>query len=77
MFSDTRSMARLLPQQELRNENAKLMDAVSAGETSPSMRVRRWRLLIAATAHANGLDLYSRNTDDFVGLGNLVRVVAV
>jgi predicted nucleic acid-binding protein len=34
-------------------------------------------LLIAATAHANGLDLYSRNADDFVGLGNLVRVVAM
>lgn len=34
-------------------------------------------LLIAATTHANGLDLYSRNADDFVGLGNLVRVVAV
>jgi predicted nucleic acid-binding protein len=34
-------------------------------------------LLIAATAHANGLDLYSRNADNFVGLGNLVRVVAV
>lgn len=34
-------------------------------------------LLIAATAHANGLDLYSRNADDFVGLENLVRVVEV
>jgi predicted nucleic acid-binding protein len=34
-------------------------------------------LLIAATAHAHGLDLYSRNADDFAGLGNLVRVVAV
>ncbi|MEO3761071.1 type II toxin-antitoxin system VapC family toxin [Mycobacterium sp. B14F4] len=34
-------------------------------------------LLIAATAHANGLDLYSRNADDFVGLGDLVRVVQV
>jgi predicted nucleic acid-binding protein len=34
-------------------------------------------LLIAATAHANGLDLYSRNADDFVGLGDLVRVVEV
>ena len=33
-------------------------------------------LLIAATAHANGLDLYSRNADDFVGLGDLVCVVA-
>jgi predicted nucleic acid-binding protein len=34
-------------------------------------------LLIAATAHAHGLDLYSRNAADFVGLDNLVRVVAV
>lgn len=34
-------------------------------------------LLIAATAHANGLDLYSRNADHFAGLGDLVRVVAV
>lgn len=34
-------------------------------------------LLIAATAHANGLDLYSRNAEDFAGLEQLVRVVAV
>jgi predicted nucleic acid-binding protein len=34
-------------------------------------------LLIAATAHANGLDLYTRNGDDFTGLEELVRVVAV
>lgn len=40
-------------------------------------RSRFTDLLIAATAHANGLDLYSRNADDFIGLGNLVRVVAV
>jgi prevent-host-death family protein len=26
-------MAKIIPQRELRNENAKLMDAVSAGET--------------------------------------------
>lgn len=31
-------------------------------------------LLIAATAHANLLDLYTRNADDFVGLGHVVRV---
>ena len=34
-------------------------------------------LLIAATAHANGLDLYSRNADDFSGVEQLIRVVAV
>jgi predicted nucleic acid-binding protein len=34
-------------------------------------------LLIAATAHANGLDLYTRNGDDFVGLAGLVRVMAI
>lgn len=32
-------------------------------------------LLIAATAHANGLDLYTRNGQDFVGLEDLVRVI--
>ncbi|MCG7578794.1 cytotoxic translational repressor of toxin-antitoxin stability system, toxin of TAS system [Mycolicibacterium sp. OfavD-34-C] len=34
-------------------------------------------LLIAATTPANGLDLYSRNPDDFQGLADLIRVVAV
>jgi predicted nucleic acid-binding protein len=34
-------------------------------------------LLIAATAHANGLDLYTRNGEDFVGLEDLVRVIAI
>lgn len=34
-------------------------------------------LLIAATAHANGLDLYTRNGDDFRGLADLVRVIAI
>ena len=34
-------------------------------------------LLIAATAHANRLDLYSRNAEDFTGLEKLIRVVAV
>lgn len=32
-------------------------------------------LLIAATAHANGLDLYTRNGRDFVGIEDLVRVI--
>lgn len=34
-------------------------------------------LLIAATAHANQLDLYTRNADDFTGLEKLVGVIAV
>lgn len=34
-------------------------------------------LLIAATAHANGLDLYTRNGDDFTGLAGLVDVIAI
>ena len=34
-------------------------------------------LLIAATAHCNGLDLYTRNHADFAGLEGLVHVVGV
>ena len=34
-------------------------------------------LLIAATAHANGLPLYTRNPDDFEGLGSLIGIVAI
>ena len=34
-------------------------------------------LLIAATAHANGLDLYTRNGQDFVGLDDLVQVIDI
>jgi hypothetical protein len=34
-------------------------------------------LLIAATAHANQVALYTRNGDDFAGLGQLVNVVAI
>lgn len=40
-------------------------------------RSRLADLLIAATAHANRLDLYTRNADDFAGLDQLVRIVAV
>jgi hypothetical protein len=34
-------------------------------------------LLIAATAHANGVELYTRNARDFAGLEDLVRVVVI
>jgi predicted nucleic acid-binding protein len=40
-------------------------------------RSRLADLLIAATAHANGLDLYTRNGCDFVGLDELVHVVTI
>ncbi len=43
----------------------------------PSARTRSAHLLIAATAAANGLPLYTRNPGDFVGLEGVVRVVAV
>lgn len=34
-------------------------------------------LLIAATAHASQLPLYTRNPDDFLALEGLVEVVAI
>lgn len=34
-------------------------------------------LLIAATAHANGLDLYTRNGDDFLGIEHLIHVINI
>jgi toxin FitB len=40
-------------------------------------RRRTMDLLIAATAHAHGATLYTRNPDDFTGLEGLVEVVAV
>ncbi|MCV7383956.1 type II toxin-antitoxin system VapC family toxin [Mycolicibacter longobardus] len=45
--------------------------------TGRNPRSRFADLLIAATAHANRLDLYTRNAADFSGLEKLIRVVAV
>jgi hypothetical protein len=42
-----------------------------------SHRRRIADLLIAATAHANGLALYTRNPDDFAGLSDLIDVVGI
>ena len=42
-----------------------------------SSRTRLADLLIAATAAANGLPLYTRNPNDFSGLDHLLDVVAV
>lgn len=49
--------------------------AVTAAGRSHRRRIAD--LLIAATAHANRLPLYTRNADDFTGLEGLVTVVAV
>lgn len=46
-------------------------------EAGRSHRSRVADLLIAATAHANGLALYTRNQDDFAGLAKLVSVVGM
>ena len=46
----------------------------AAGRTS---RTRLADLLIAATAAAHGLPLYTRNPDDFTGLDGIVHVVGV
>jgi toxin FitB len=40
-------------------------------------RRRVMDLLIAATAHAHGARLYTRNAADFAGLENLIDIVAV
>src|SRR6059036_2863013 len=47
---------------------------VAAGR---SHRSRVADLLIAATAHANQLPLYTRNPDDFTGLNDLVTIITV
>ncbi len=49
----------------------------AVNETGRSHRRRVADLLIAATAHANELPLYTRNPDDFAGLTTLVAIVAV
>ncbi len=46
-------------------------------ETGRTHRRRMADLLIAATCLANHVALYTRNPDDFSGLGSLIDVVAV
>jgi predicted nucleic acid-binding protein len=52
-----------------------IVSAVISESRKP--RSRFADLLIAATAHAHGLDLYTRNGADFTGLHDLIRVVAI
>jgi predicted nucleic acid-binding protein len=49
----------------------------AVAETGRSHRRRVADMLIAATAHANQLTLYTRNPDDFAGLTTLVEVIAI
>jgi toxin FitB len=58
--------------------------AVSYGELAAAVvdagrqpRARVMDLIIAATAHAHDARLYTRNAEDFVGITDLVEVVAV
>jgi len=53
----------------------RLAAAVVDAGRQPRRRVMD--LLIAATAHAHGARLYTRNAGDFAGLDDLVTVVAV
>jgi predicted nucleic acid-binding protein len=51
--------------------------AAAVVDSGRQPRARSMDLLIAATAHAHSARLYTRNADDFGGLGQLVAVVAV
>jgi hypothetical protein len=46
-------------------------------EAKRSLRPRRMDLMIAAIASARDLPLYTRNKDDFTGLGDLLEIVGV
>lgn len=58
---------------------ARAYGRIYAAVRAPGRQPRRRAvdLLIAATALASGLPIYTRNPDDFQGLEQLVRVVAV
>lgn len=49
----------------------------AAAEAGRKHRRRVADLMIAATAHASGLALYTRNIDDFAGLERLLTVIEI
>jgi toxin FitB len=51
--------------------------AAAVVESGRQPRRRTMDLLIAATAHAHGATLYTRNVDDFLGLEKVIDLVAV
>jgi antitoxin (DNA-binding transcriptional repressor) of toxin-antitoxin stability system len=80
-----------ITQRDLRTSSREIMDAVEHGQSFTVTRdghrigelipLRRRRrvvdLMIAATAIAEGLALYTTNPGDFIGLDDLVRIVPV
>ena len=70
---DDPSVQRALPD-EIAVSAVTLAAVASTGRTH---RSRMADLLIAAIAHANGLELYTRNPGDFVGLEELIHVITV
>lgn len=55
--------------------HGRLAAAVARAGRQP--RARTMGLLIAATAHANGASIYTRNPTDLAGLEDLIEVIAV
>ena len=51
--------------------------AAAVASTGRQPRSRVMDLLIAATAHAHGARLYTRNAADLVGIEHLIDIVAV
>ena len=51
--------------------------AAAVAGTGRQPRSRVMDLLIAATAHAHGARLYTRNSADLLGIAHLVEIVAV
>ena len=51
--------------------------AAAVANTGRQPRSRVMDLLIAATAHAHGARLYTRNAADLVGIEHLIEIVAV
>lgn len=51
--------------------------AAAVVDAGRNPRPRSMDLLIAATAHAHGARLYTRNANDFCGLEELLEIVAV
>lgn len=51
--------------------------AAAVAEAGRRPRARTMDLLIAATAHAHSARVYTRNANDFVGVADLVDIVAV